>query len=67
MPYQVKVGSMTAIVGDEQQALEMLRRMTGASGEVASIKDIFGSEVDIATLKSRLVKSSSETAESRSP
>ena len=66
MPYQVKVGSMTAIVGDEQQALEMLRRMTGA-GEVASIKDIFGSEVDIATLKSRLVKSSSETAESRSP
>jgi hypothetical protein len=67
MPYQVKVGSMTAIVGDEQQALEMLRRMTGASNEVASITDIFGSEVDIATLRSRLVKSSSKAAESQSP
>ena len=66
MPYQVKVGSMTAIVGDEQQALEMLRRMTGAGSEVASITDIFGAEVDIATLRSRLVKSLSE-AEGQAP
>jgi hypothetical protein len=67
MPYQVKVGSMTAIVADEKQALEMLRRMTGSGNGEALIKDIFGSEVDIATLRSRLVEPSSETAENKEP
>jgi hypothetical protein len=52
MPYQVRAGSVTAIAADEKQALEMLRRF-GSGNQEASIRDIFGSEVDIASLKSR--------------
>jgi len=54
MPYQVKVGSMTAIVANEKEALEMIRRMARSSDEHPLIKDIFGTEVDIETLESRL-------------
>jgi hypothetical protein len=49
MPYQVKVGSMTAIVANEQEALEMIRRMARSTDEHPLIKDIFGTEVDIET------------------
>jgi len=54
MPYQVKAGSITAIVANEEQALEMLRRMTASGKEEVSIRDIFGAEIDAATLESRL-------------
>jgi hypothetical protein len=53
MPYQVRAGSLTAVVANEKQALDMLRRLAG-SGSGASIRDVFGCEVDIATLKSRV-------------
>jgi hypothetical protein len=53
MPYQVKAGSVTAVVADEKQALDMFRRLAG-SGSRASIRDVFGSEVDVATLESRV-------------
>jgi hypothetical protein len=54
MPYQVKAGSITAIVANKKQALEMLRRMAESGQEEISIRDIFGAEIDLATLKSRL-------------
>jgi hypothetical protein len=54
MPYQVKAGSITAIVANEKQALEMLRRMAASGQEEVFIRDIFGAEIDIATLESRL-------------
>jgi hypothetical protein len=57
MPYQVKAGSVTAIVANEKQALEMLRRMSASGQEEISIRDIFGSEIDVATLRSRLDES----------
>ena len=53
MPYQVRAGSVTAVAANEKQALEMLRRF-GAGHEKAPIRDIFGSEVDVATWESRL-------------
>jgi hypothetical protein len=57
MPYQVKAGRVTAIVADEKEALEMVRRLTASSGEDdASIQDIFGEKVDIARLKAMLGK-----------
>jgi hypothetical protein len=56
MPYQVRVGSVTAIVANEKEALEMLRRLAGSGNEKAFITDIFGSEVDVATLESRVDK-----------
>jgi hypothetical protein len=45
---------MTAIVANEQEALEMIRRMARSTDEHPLIKDIFGTEVDIETLESRL-------------
>jgi len=59
MPYQVKAGSITAIVANEKQALEMLRRMAASGQEEISIRDVFGAEIDVATLKSRLNDSES--------
>jgi hypothetical protein len=56
MPYQIRVGSMTAVVADEREALQMLRRLAGSVDEKALITDIFGSEVDVATLESRAVR-----------
>jgi hypothetical protein len=53
MPYQVKAGSVTAIVANEKQALDMFRRLAGSESG-ASIRDIFGSEVEVATIESRL-------------
>jgi hypothetical protein len=51
MPYQVRAGSVTAVVANEKQALDMLRRLA-AAGSGASIRDVFGSDVEVATLKS---------------
>jgi hypothetical protein len=53
MPYQVRAGSVTAVVANEKQALDMLRRLA-ASGSGASIRDVFGSEVEVATIESRV-------------
>jgi hypothetical protein len=44
---------VTAVVANEKQALDMLRRLA-ASGSVASIRDVFGSEVEVATIESRV-------------
>ena len=57
MPYQVRAGSVTAIVANEKQALEMLRKMVASGKDEISIRDIFGSEIDVATLESRLKNS----------
>ena len=57
MPYQVKVGSMTAVVANEKEALEMIRRMARSGGQPAVVKDVFGSDVDVETLESRLSNS----------
>jgi hypothetical protein len=57
MPYQVKAGSVIAIVANEKQALELLRRMAVSSNEQISIRDIFGGGIDVATLESRLTDS----------
>lgn len=55
MPYQVKVGTVTAIVANEREALAMVHRLTTSSGdEKASIADIFGGEIDIAALRARI-------------
>ena len=54
MPYQVRVGTVTAVVANEKEALEMLRRLAGAGNEKAFITDIFGSEVDVAALESKV-------------
>ena len=59
MPYQVRAGSVTAIVANEKQALDLLRKLAG-SANGASIKDVFGSEVDVATLKSMVDEAESE-------
>jgi hypothetical protein len=58
MPYQVKAGRVTAIVANEKEALEMVRRLNASSpdDEEASIRDIFGGDLDVATLKARLAK-----------
>ena len=53
MPFQVKAGPVTAIVANEKEALEMLRRLGPDRGKVF-IKDVFGDEIDVATLESRL-------------
>jgi hypothetical protein len=53
MPYQVKAGSVAAIVANEKQALEMLQRLGVDRGEV-SIGDVFGEVVDVATLRSQI-------------
>jgi hypothetical protein len=53
MPYQVRAGSVTAVVANEKQALDMLRRLAASEGG-ASIRDVFGSDVEVATLKSRV-------------
>ena len=45
---------MTAIVANEKQALEVLRRMVASGKEKISIRDIFGGEVDVSTLELRL-------------
>jgi hypothetical protein len=52
MPYQVRAGSVTAVVANEKQALDMLRRLA-ESRTGASVRDVFGSEVDVAILESR--------------
>jgi hypothetical protein len=57
MPYQVRAGSVTAIVANEKQALEMLRKMVASGKDAISIRDIFGSQIDVATLESRLKNS----------
>jgi hypothetical protein len=57
MPYQVKAGSVTTIVANEKQALELLRRMAISGEEGISIRDIFGGGIDVATLESRLADS----------
>jgi len=44
----------TAIVADERQALEMVRRLTGPGRGQVSIRDVFGDEIDLATLRTRL-------------
>jgi hypothetical protein len=54
MPFQVKAGSITAIVANEKQALEMVRRLAGSNRGQVSIRDIFGDEIDLATLETRL-------------
>jgi hypothetical protein len=54
MPYQVKAGSITAIVANEKQALAMLRRLAAAGRGEISVRDIFGDEIDVATLESWL-------------
>jgi hypothetical protein len=54
MPYQVRAGSVTAIVANEKQALEVLRRMVASGKEKISVRDIFGGEVDVSTLELRL-------------
>ena len=54
MPYRVRAGSITAIVANEKQALEMLRRMAVSGREEISIRDIFGAEIDVAALEARL-------------
>jgi hypothetical protein len=59
MPYQVKVGSVTRICANEREALDMIRRLMGAETEEVLVKDIFGSEVDVATIESRLNPTSS--------
>ena len=51
MPYQVKARSITAIVANEQQALAMLHRLSGPEQGEISIRDVFGNEIDIATLE----------------
>ena len=56
MPYRVKAGSITAIVSDEKQALAMLRRLAASGREEISITDIFGVEIDVATLESWLAE-----------
>jgi hypothetical protein len=48
MPYNIRAGSVTAIVATEQQALELLRRLSGPDREGVSITDIFGGEIDAA-------------------
>jgi hypothetical protein len=53
MPYQVKAGSVAAIVANEKQALEMLQRLGVDRGEV-SIGDVFGEVVNVATLRSQI-------------
>jgi hypothetical protein len=57
MPYQVRAGSVIAIVANEKQALELLRRMAVSDKAEISIKDIFGGGIDVATLESRLTDS----------
>jgi len=57
MPYQVKAGSIIAIVANEKQALEILRKLAGPDQGEISIRDIFGSEIDVATLQSRVTGS----------
>jgi hypothetical protein len=54
MPYQVKAGSVTAVVANEKQALEMLRRMVTSGKQEVSITDILGDQIDAATLETRL-------------
>ena len=54
MPYQIRAGSFTAIAANEEQALEMLRRMAASGKDEISIRDVFGVEIDAATLESRL-------------
>jgi hypothetical protein len=41
---------VSAIVADEKQALEMIRRLVGRGNGEAFVRDIFGSEVDLAAL-----------------
>ena len=53
MPYRVKVGSVSAIVANEKEALDLLGKLQGESGEV-SILDVLGVEVSVGTLKTRL-------------
>jgi hypothetical protein len=60
MPYHVRVGSITAIVANEKQALDMLRRLAGSGNGAPTIKDIFGSEIDVATLESRVDRDRSQ-------
>jgi hypothetical protein len=54
MPYQVKAGSLTVIVANEQQAIDALSRMIGSGRESASIRDVFGSEIDLELLRSKI-------------
>jgi hypothetical protein len=53
LPYHIRAGSVTAIVATEQQALELLRRLSGPDREEVSITDIFGGEIDAAKLEAR--------------
>ena len=48
---------MTAVVANEKEALEMIRRMARSGGQPAVVKDVFGSDVDVETLESRLSNS----------
>ena len=53
-PYQVKVGGVIAIVVDERRALEMVRKFPRMENKETVVKDVFGSEVDVAALESRM-------------
>ena len=54
MLYRVKVGSVSAIVHSEQEALEMLGKLAATENEEVSVLDVLGSDVDVLTLKARL-------------
>lgn len=62
MPYRVKVGSVSAIVANEREALEMLGKLLETGGKEVSILDVLGSEVDVSTLKARLDQANSGPA-----
>ena len=51
MPYHIRAGSIRAIVANEREALELLRRLTDSDREEVSITDIFGGEIDVAKLQ----------------
>jgi hypothetical protein len=57
MPYQVRVGTTIAIVANEKEALDTLRKMAASRKEEVSIRDIFGDEIDVAIVESRLAAS----------
>lgn len=46
MPFQIKAGAITAIVANETEAVELLRKISGPDRERVSIMDIFGDEID---------------------
>jgi hypothetical protein len=61
MPFQIKAGQITAIVANESEAVELLRKIAGPDREQVSIMDIFGDEIAPA-LVSKLLQASAVQA-----